>query len=411
MTTVSNTQNQTKNGAKQDLKKLLEDKELLKFPQLGEIVQGKVISVGKNEVRLDLDGILTGVVRGREMQDESGEFSNLKPGNAAEATVLELENENGEVELSFRYAGHKKAWDRLKELMEKQEMVDVDIIDANKGGLMIRIGKITGFMPVSQLSPEHYPRVPGGDKNKILEILNKYVNTKFKARVITAEEAEEKLIVSEKAAKEEEQKVKMSQFQVGDLVDCKITAITDFGVFVTFSDHMEGLIHISELAWQRIDDPKKLFSVGQKVKAEIISLDGSKIFLSIKKLEHDPWKNVKEKYHLGQIVKGKILKINPFGFFVELDPDIHGLAHISELSQKPIVDPKTLANIGDVLDFKIISIEPSDHRLGLSLKAFTEPKTRTTSSVPANDQKNNNQDISLSSEEATTQPSQPELQP
>ena len=368
MTTQNTTKSTSKNDEKQDLQKLLEDKDLIKFPQVGEIVKGKVISVGKNEVRLDLDGMSTGVIRGRELTDESGEYSNLKVDDDAEATVLEIENESGEVELSFRYAGHKKAWDRLTELMNKKENVDAEIFDANKGGLMIKVGKIAGFMPVSQLSPEHYPRVQGGDKNRILEKLKGFVGETIKARIIAAEEQEEKLIISEKAAVEEQQQEKISQFKIGNTVDCKATAITDFGVFVTFADHMEGLIHISELAWQRIDDPRSLFKVGQEFKAEIISIEESKIFLSIKKLEKDPWEKVSGKYKIGQIVTGKVLKVNPFGLFVELDESIHGLAHISELSYKPINDVKEIASPGDNIDLKIISIEPNEHRLGLSLK-------------------------------------------
>jgi len=360
------------NNTKKNLEDLLKDQDLTKIPQPGDIVKGKVISLGKNEVRLDISDMSTGVIRGREMFDESGEYSNLKLNDEAEATVLEIDNESGEIELSFRYAGHQRAWDRLKELMEKQEMVDLEVFDANKGGLMIKVGKIAGFMPVSQLSPEHYPRVSGGDKNKILEKLKSFVGQNLRGRIIAAEEADEKLITSEKAAMEKEQKAKMSQLKIGDTVDCKITAVTDFGAFVSFSDHMEGLIHISELAWQRIDDPRRLYKNGQEVKAEIISIEGDKIFLSIKKLQKDPWAGVSEKYKIGQKVKGKVLKINPFGLFVELDQDIHGLAHISELSRKPINSPNDVAKIGDTVEFKILSVEPDDHRLGLSIKALDE---------------------------------------
>jgi ribosomal protein S1 len=149
--------------------------------------------------------------------------------------------------------------------------------------------------------------------------------------------------------------------------------VTDFGIFVEFGqDKLEGLVHISELAWQRIDDPSSIVKVGDKIKAEIINVEGSKIFLSMKKLKEDPWKNISDKYKVGQTVKGKVLKVNPFGLFVELDPDIHGLAHISELADKPIIDPNEIAKPGDVLDFKILSIEPANHRLGLSVKALKE---------------------------------------
>jgi len=152
-------------------------------------------------------------------------------------------------------------------------------------------------------------------------------------------------------------------------------------------DKLEGLVHISELAWQRIDDPSDLVKVGDIIKAEIINVEGSKIFLSIKKLKNDPWKNVEDKYKVGQVVKGKILKINPFGLFVELDPDIHGLAHISELSDKPITDAREFAKIGDVIDLKILSIEPANHRLGLSAKALKEKSVKADNvSKPTSDE-------------------------
>lgn len=355
------------------LKKILAEGDFIKIPKVGELVKGKVIDVGKSEIRIDLDGLTTGIVRGREFYDESNEYNNLSVGDDVEATVLELENENGEMELSFRFAGHQKAWANLNDLKTKGEIVDAEIVDANKGGLMVRVGKVNGFLPVSQLMPEHYPRVPGGDKNKILERLKSYVGTKFEVKIIDANEQESKMIVSEKAAWEEKQKEVISSFKVSDIVDGTVTAVTDFGVFVEFGPNLEGLIHISELAWQRIDNPSDIVKVGDAVKAQIINIEGSKIFLSTKKLKDDPWKDVASRYNIGQVVKGKVLKVNPFGLFVELDPEIHGLAHISELSEKPIDDPKTIASIGDVIDFKVISIEPAQHRLGLSRKALRAP--------------------------------------
>ncbi|MFA6255406.1 MAG: S1 RNA-binding domain-containing protein [Patescibacteria group bacterium] len=354
-------------------KKILAEGDFIKIPKVGDLVKGKIIDISRSEIRLDIDGFTTGVVRGREFYDESNEYSGLKIGDDVEATVIELENENGEMELSFRFAGHQKAWDNLTDLRQKESIVKATITDANKGGLMVRVGRIPGFLPVSQLMPEHYPRVPGGDKNRILERLRSYIGHDFEVKVIDVDEAEEKLIVSEKAGWEEKQKDVIASYKVGDAVSGKVTAVTDFGVFVEFgADKLEGLVHISELAWQRIDNPSDLVKVGDKIKAEIINVEGSKIFLSMKKLKEDPWKNVAEKYKVGQVVKGKVLKANPFGLFVELDPDIHGLAHISELSDKPISDTSEIAKPGDTLDFKVLSIEPTNHRLGLSLKALKE---------------------------------------
>ncbi len=370
----------TTEDKKSEFAKLIEDSQYLKLPKIGDVIKCKVISASKTEVRLDFNGIKTGVVRGRELYNESEEYSKLKPGDTVEATVIELENEKGEMELSFRYAGQQKAWNNLKELMEKEEIIPVKVTDANKGGLMVKVGHISGFLPVSQLIPEHYPRVEGGDKNKILEFLKKFINQSLQVKIINADEKEDKLIVSEKAAWEESQEKAVSKYKTGDKVKGKVTAVTDFGAFVEFNDKMEGLIHISELAWQRIDDPRDFIKVGDKIEAEIINIDGTKIFLSSKKLKEDPWKDVAQKYKVGDKVKGTVLKANPFGLFVELDKDIHALAHISELSNKPIDNLDEIAKPGDTLEFKIISIEPEEHRLGLSLKALKEkPKAEKKS--------------------------------
>ena len=255
--------------------------------------------------------------------------------------------------------------------MQKHEKINVRILEANKGGMLVRVNHIQGFLPVSQLSPEHYPRVSGGEKNKILEKLRTYVGQDFLVQVIDVNEQERKLIVSEKSIWEEDQKEVLAKFKVGDTVEGEVVALAEFGAFIRF-DGLEGLAHISELAWQRIDHPRDVLTLGQTVKAQIINVEGSKIFLSMKRLVNDPWKNVTDRYHIGQVVKGKIIKANPFGFFVELDTDIHGLAHISELSSKPIKDPTEAAKIGDELAWKIVSIEPEQHRLGLSLKAMED---------------------------------------
>ncbi len=360
------------------MQKLLDEKQYFNLPKIGELIKGKVISANKNEVYLDLAGVATGVVRGKERYDEGEEYKNLQPGDEVEATVLELENENGELELSFQYAGRQKAWQTIKVHEKEGQILSVTVTDANKGGLMVRVENTMGFLPVSQLSPEHYPRVPGGDKNRILEILKDYIGKKFEVKVIDAKEDEDKLIVSEKAAWEETQKDVLSKYTVGSVVEGVVTAITDFGVFVEFSDKLEGLIHISEIAWQRIDDPHDFVKVGQQVKAEIIGIQSSKIFLSIKKLLDDPWKNVETKYKVGEKVSGKIIKVNPFGLFVELDENIHGLAHISQLSDSPIEDINAFAKAGDTRDFFVVSMDPKNHRLGLSI---VKPKPRVAKEV------------------------------
>jgi len=244
------------------------EKDGVHIPQVGDIVKGTVVTASKSEVILDIDGILMGVVRGPELYAEVDEYSHLKPGDQAEAAVLETENEGGKIELSFRQVGQEKAWEALREAFKEKEIIKIRIIDANKGGLLARYCQINGFLPVSQLAPENYPRVSGGDKSKILEKLKSFVGRDFEVSVITLNEEENKIIFSEKDVWNKKQKPALDRYNVGMVVDGRITAITNFGVFLNFDDGMEGLIHISEIAWQRIDSPNELFKVGDHIKAE-----------------------------------------------------------------------------------------------------------------------------------------------
>ena len=181
--TENDTKIEEKGGEDQDkasqLRKMLAEGNFVNIPKVGDLVKGTIVDISRSEIRLDIEGLTTGVVRGREFYDESNEYSDLKIGDEVEATVIDLENENGEMELSFRFAGHQKAWDSLAELRDKGEIIKALITDANKGGLMVKVGRMSGFLPVSQLMPEHYPRVPGGDKNRILEKLKSYVGREF----------------------------------------------------------------------------------------------------------------------------------------------------------------------------------------------------------------------------------------
>ena len=355
-----------------EFKKLLEDKQYFNLPKVGDLVKGTIISASKNEVHIDMGGTFTGLVRGKECYSESEEYRNLKPGDEVEATVLEPENENGEIELSFRYAGRQKAWKIIKDVEEDNKITEAIITDANKGGLMIKVGSTMGFLPVSQLSPEHYPRVPGGDKNRILEILKSYIGQKFEVKIIDTDESEDKLIVSEKGAWEETQKDVINRYKVGQIVEGVVTAVTDFGIFVEF-DKLEGLIHISEIAWKRIDNPSDFVKVGEHIKAEIIGIENSKIFLSMKKLQKDPWEGIEKRYQIGEKVKGKVLKANPFGLFVELDEDI--------------------AKTGDTVELYVVSMDAKNHRLGLSLlKPEPKKKEEATSEEKTSDKKTDKAD-------------------
>ncbi|MFA7314420.1 MAG: S1 RNA-binding domain-containing protein [Candidatus Magasanikbacteria bacterium] len=354
----------------QSFEELLKDY-FANIPKVGDLVKGKIIAIDKGEVRVDVSGLIVGVVRGPELFSESKEFTDIKVGTEVEATVIDDENENGEMELSFRVAGNKLVWSRMAEHVKTGDIVKAKILAANKGGLMLQSDALVGFMPVSQLNPNNYPRVQGGDKNRILEHLRKFIGETIKVKVITADMDDEKLIFSEKEVWEEEQKNVLDSYSVGDIVEGEVSALTSFGAFIKFGTNLEGLVHISEIVWQRISHPREILKVGDKIKAQIIDLNKSKIYLSIKRLIIDPWKKVKDTYKVGQIVNAEVHKIEPFGLMVKLDNEIHGLAHISDLSDKRVSDTKMLLSKFEVskkYNFEIISIEPAEHRLGLKLE-------------------------------------------
>lgn len=350
----------------------------IKIPQVGDVIEGRVIDITSNSLLLDLGCFGTGVVLGKEIKDGLA-IGKVKQGDVVSATLTDIENEDGYMELSIREASYERAWDDLEAKRDAMGVVSTKVLDANKGGLMVEVNGIMGFIPVSQLSSEHYPRVEDGDKNKILELLKKLVGKEMQVRILDVDRESEKLIVSERAASSEKEKEVISQLQAGDIIEGEISGVVDFGAFVKFlpasrqgstkdSDKLEGLVHISELAWQLIDDPRTIVKTGDVVKAKIIGIDDTRISLSMKALAKDPWSVIAEKYKVGDVVEGKIDKINPFGAFVYLDKDIHGLAHVSEFQE--VYPGKKMDEVlhgGETYSWKILSIEPKDHRMGLML--------------------------------------------
>ena len=386
---------QTKND-KEEFTKLL-DHDPVAIPKIGDNVSARIISASKSEIKVDIGGVMTGVIRGRELYFNTNEYAKLPAGTEIEATVVDLDNENGEVELSFRHIDEQKAWSLIQKSYNDKTNIRVRILDANRGGLIVASSQLTGFLPVSQLAPNNYPRVSGGDKTKILEKLKTLVGSELEVKIMAIDENEKKFIASEKDAWQDKQKDVISRYKVGSTVEGTITAITGFGIFINFDNDLEGLIHISELAWQRIDDINELYKIGDKIKAEIISIDGSKIFLSAKKLINDPWRDVAKKYKIGQKVSGLVLKVNPFGLFVELDKDIHGLAHVSQLTLKPGQKITDVYSPNSKAEFTIISLEPENHRLGLA-SADKKPQKASSSVNLTEDKKTDNQETKDSKE-------------
>lgn len=377
------------------MEKILAENEI-KIPQAGDVVEGTVIDISSSSLLLDLGPIGTGIVIGKEIKNGLSAGIKLKKSDKVSATITDLENEDGYIELSIREASCERAWDDLESKRDTQEVVAVKILDANKGGLIVEINGISGFLPVSQLSSDHYPRVEDGDKNKILEILKRLIGQELQVRVIGTDRANEKLIVSEKAAASEKEKAVISELKVGDAIEGEVSGVVDFGAFVKFlppskkdsaeeKDKLEGLVHISELAWQLIDNPKEIVKAGDKVKAKIIGIDNTRISLSIKALQKDPWDEIEKKYKAGDVVKGKVDKINPFGAFVYLDKNIHGLAHVSEFREVfPDKRMDEVLKAGETYQWKIMSIEPKEHRMGLMFEKEEKPKTIGAEKVEKN---------------------------
>ena len=330
----------------------------------GDMVEASVLVVGGNRIWVDVAGQALGFIPEREITSKTG----LKKGDKIFASVLHMENEEGNVVLSMRQADREKYWQEMEEKCKTGEIISTHITDANKGGLISEIGGIQGFLPVSQLTAEHYPRVSGGDKEEILNRLRQFIGTDMMAKVINCDKEGNKLIFSEKAVSADEVKGKIDKYSVGDKVKGKITGIVDFGLFIKLDTQIEGLIHISEISWSRVTDLHKLFKVGDEVAAIIIGIDNGKISLSLKRLQDDPWVKAAAKFKVNSEVKGEVTKITPFGAFVSLGDGIDGLVHVSEMSNDHIVDPGQVVELGKEYSFKIISIEPDSHRLGLSLK-------------------------------------------
>lgn len=341
--------------------------------KVGDTVEAKIFNKSKNKVWLDINQGM-GVVPLREM---TAEVDDLDVGDKVLAYVLKLEDEEGNIILSLRRADKDKIWDNLKVDFEEENLVKGKVMEANKGGLMVEVKGVRGFLPVSQLSAQNYPRVEGGDRNKILEKLRSFIGKNFEVKIIGYDKEGGKLIFSEKAVSDENQKEEIGKIAIGQEVEAVITGVVDFGLFVRFKpkeldSEIEGLIHISEVSWDRVSNLKKNYSPGDKVEAEIISVDGNRVSLSIKRLTPDPWLKEAKKYKIDDKVKGEVTRVTPFGAFVKLGSNIEGLVHISEMSDKQVVDPREILSAGDKKDFKIISIEPEAHKLGLSLKGLAK---------------------------------------
>jgi small subunit ribosomal protein S1 len=335
----------------------------------GELVEGTVVFKGKNKLLLDIRGVATGIISGRELRDSFNTFKDLNPGDEVSALVLEEENDEGLVVLSLRMASQKKAWDRFHSLADSEKTMKFTAQEANKGGLIANIDGIRAFLPVSQLSPANYPRVNNAESMEIISRLQKFVGHTFTVKIVTMDEEAGKIVVSEREAMAEERAKALEGLKIGDVKDGVVSGLVKFGLFVTF-DGLEGLVHISEIAWGHVKNPAEYAELGDRVKVKVIGVDGDKLSLSIKQLTQDPWEEVAERYPLGKKVSGTVVRFADYGAFLRLEKDINGLVHLSELAHHKVTDPSEVLTIGQKVEAQVINIDIDERRIGLSIKAL-----------------------------------------
>lgn len=331
---------------------------------VGEPANGVVLSVKKHEVLIDLGPLGVGYVPRREV----GFSRQLKEGDEVTATVVDNELDNGYSLLSLRKAAKEKGWEEVTAKQEAGEIIEVTPYDANRGGLLVEFEGVRGFLPVSQLSAEHYPRVGSSDKDEILQRLNALTNQTLKVRILDADRKANKLIFSEKEAIKDGLAERFEKLAVGDTVKGVVTGVVDFGVFVNV-EGIEGLVHISEISWERVNNPSDYVKVGQTIEAKIISIDKDRLSLSMKQLTQDPWLDEVEKFAKGDKVEGTITRITPFGAFVQISPAVEALVHISELGGGSDVDPEKVFTLNERKEFVVLDIDKESRKISLSLDA------------------------------------------
>jgi small subunit ribosomal protein S1 len=356
----------------QSMESLLNEQELsVDLPQPGEIRKGMIASVGPSQVLISIGAKSEGVVSGRELEQLTAkEREELKVGDEVHVYVINPEDSNGNVVLSLKRAQEQISWDNVEKLVTDGEVIESKIIGFNKGGLIVGVEGLRGFVPSSQISALRRSQTTGDTPEQRFQ---KMVGQPISVRVIEVDRERRRLILSERAANtESRQSLKervIDELEEGKVYTGRVTSLANFGAFINING-ADGLVHLSELSWDHIEHPREVLEVGQEVKVKVINVDREKkrIGLSVRALQDDPWKSRVEKYSVGQLVEGKITRLTKFGAFARLDDDIEGLIHISEMADHRIEHPKEVLRENDVKTLRVIRIDAEQHRIGLSLR-------------------------------------------
>lgn len=338
-------------------------------PVRESIVEGTVIAIDKGALYIDLPPWGTGIIFGREYMNARDLIKKINIGDKITGKVVGNDNKEGYIEISLKEAKQALIWTEAEEAIRDKKVFDLTVQEANKGGLMLQWQGILGFLPASQLKTEHYPRVGDGDKDKILEELRKLVGQKISVALIAANAKEGKLIFSEKDPDSSEKEKIIDRYTLGDELMGEVTGIVDFGIFVKIDEGLEGLVHISEIDWGLVDDPRKFANVGDKVKVKVIEIKDGKISLSMKALKENPWVEAGRKYKKDDVVSGVVIKFNKHGALASIEEGVAGLVHVSEFGSEEKLREKL--ELGKTYNFKITLFDPKDQKMALS---FTDGK-------------------------------------
>jgi len=363
---------QSTNNNNQTMESLLQEQDLnVDLPQSGEIRTGVIASISPSQILVSIGAKSEGVVSGRELEQLTAEEREaLKVGQEVPVFVLNPEDANGNVVLSLKRAQEQISWDNVEKLVTSDEVVDSKVMGFNKGGLIVGVEGLRGFVPSSQISAMRRSQSTGDTPEQRWQ---KMIGQPITVRVIEVDRERRRLILSERAAStESRQSIKervIEELEEGKVYTGRVTSLANFGAFINING-ADGLVHLSELSWEHIDHPREVLEVGQEVKVKVINVDKDKkrIGLSVRALQEDPWRSRVEKYSVGQLVEGVITRLTKFGAFARLEGDIEGLIHISEISDHRIEHPKEVLKEGEVKSLRVIRIDPEQHRIGLSLR-------------------------------------------
>ncbi|NPV09217.1 MAG: S1 RNA-binding domain-containing protein [Anaerolineae bacterium] len=349
----------------------------------GDFVRGTIISKGPDEILIDIGAKSEGVVAGRELERMGqAAVDALKEGDEVLACVLRPADREGRVLLSLTRAQLEKDWRKVEQLHQAGEPIERTVSGSNKGGVIVRLGRVRGFVPASQLSREHRAMAPArseeGEEADGEDRWSYLIGEKLLLKVVEVDRRRNRLILSERAAGREWRRQRkeelIEELRPGQVVEGRVSTLCSFGAFVDLGG-ADGLVHLSELAWQHVKHPSEVLQVGQQVKVQVLSVDKerSRIGLSIKRLQPEPWETVGDRYSTGQLVEGTVTKLTDFGAFAQLEDGIEGLIHVSELSDRRVSHPNEVVQEGDKVTLRIIRVEPERRRIGLSLKRVTDP--------------------------------------